>query len=371
MKKWLVRIFVYAFACVIIAASGYSAGWLITSLFGSMETNSAVTLEPQEVVLISPVEEYSEVLVPLSITNQSKYSVSIAGVTSSCGCTKVLIGKDGSAAVPFELKAGESIPLQGTIDTSEIRGDRQIRFAVDARIGDKSLTNISSIVVHVLPGLRCISPPEMIQDNDGDTAEIDVSFYIGDAFVDPGIEIDSISSSDPEKLRADIQSILGVSAFETSEDAPEWQKRFRNRYEVQVHILRDTGPFEGRLTVHPKDTKYKPLTIPIKYSGSQRKGQVFPPEIIIPRSDIQEEEFLRREIRIVSPKTDPPELLHPIAAPPGVEVNSISKTNNEWLVDVSICPSVSKEERIQPLVLGNAKGQKFVEIPISFLGKID
>lgn len=168
--------------------------------------------------------------------------------------------------------------------------------------------------------------------DEGDSETINQTIFVGDAFPDSGILVDSVSSNLPDVVSCHLRKIENdaVAADVDNSMSLNWRKNFRQRYAVDFSFSRDVRRFESHLTVSPSVESYKPLVIPICYEGSRKKPTFFPSQILISPGRQQTNNCI--EIHVVEGKYYPIEKLSVESLPDWLQVQSVTKTDGHWIL---------------------------------------
>ena len=226
----------------------------------------AIVLEPPEVRLVEDPLEGDEVKINLQLRNTSSAPVVVKTATTSCGCIGLATRDGDLRKAPIRLSPGQSIPWLVTIRTLNRIGNQSFNIRLDYEAGGVPGHVESTTRLNVLAGWS--KEPYMLSFEDIDigrevTGEVDIY----DAIPDPGIPIETILSSDPKHLRAELVAAAGDEARKAELFGADSQLKMR--YVLRAHLNpgeETAGELcEAAVTIVPKDPKRPNLYIPVLY----------------------------------------------------------------------------------------------------------
>jgi len=349
------RLWIY---CCIILICGII---IVTSVFDFASRYSKRFFKRQDIILLEPsnliltrfINECDLLSIPLTFHNNSESNIKILETRMSCGCQSITTTNEQPLSIPFDLKPGQSLPLELTIDTCGKEGKQYLSlgFFFESEGQNKFVT--SDVTFFVRPGLRLYTPPlfKDLADND----ELESIFHeiiITDGFCDPGIEIESVVSSSPDKICVKLKKTENETVDLITEGI-----EVKKRWKIEANLLAANEGMREYITVYPKNKKYSALQIPVVVYGKTQKinEQLYPSMVVFPLST----KNIVREVRFVP--NGPVDDLALISEHEGICVEVLKETNGIWLI--KICIEHLLDTTTQ-LILGNKNGEEIIRIPV-------
>lgn len=336
---------------------------------GSAEEDPLV-LEPSVLEIVDPALEGSDVKVSLMLRNTGEQPVQILAVKNSCGCLDLVTRGGKPLGTPLELDAGEAFPLQATIRTGKRGGSEGFGIGILYESGGKQSSCMSEIRLNVLPALRIVSGAQVF-DAGEPGATITEEIGVGDAFPDPGIEVESVTNSRPERVRIRLVDCEDSTVYqqEQKEHLSDTAASAKQRYRIQVSYTAEEDGFHDTIAVHPRNEEHEVLYIPVFFRGRKAtQSRLYPRRLVIRAASAGE--TLEREVRYVQQSDQELSRLVVLDSPEFVSTEIERNAGGVWRIDLKLTvPEETVEE--SSIVLGNEKRERVARIPVSFLRQDD
>jgi hypothetical protein len=245
------------------------AGMLVGGSYGVYRryggNREAVLLEPSFVELAESPLEGDTVKVHLTLWNKSKGQVRVDRAKSSCGCSTLVTRGNVPLTTPITLRAGESLPWCASIATKDVIGRMEIDLLIQSSVEGGTVDSASTIRMDVRPGWFA-EPNHFFSYGVEPGAWIEREVLIYDAHADPGVQLQELVSSHPDRLKAVVQSLRDVPTSERTKKLPvEGDVTVTLRYRLRVSYLAESANelSQGWLTLVPKDEKHGRIAIPV------------------------------------------------------------------------------------------------------------
>lgn len=249
-----------AIILIAVATSGVIAR--IAYRVHTSERNSSaqpLVCEPSAITLARDPLETEKVTVNLQLKNTSEETTTITEAVASCGCTDLVTTGGIPFDSPIELRPGEVMPWQATIDTTYRIGSQVIYVSFSGKSKGREVSAQSAIRFFVRSGWR-VRPQQLsfTELSSADTAKATIDVY--DAYPDPGIRIKRIVTSHPN---------LRVSLRTPGTDSTEFLHfrghALKKRYEVRLSYRPDFrfGSTHEFITLIPSNKHQRAIEIPI------------------------------------------------------------------------------------------------------------
>lgn len=325
------------------------------------ESNESAFIEPHQLEIAGGVLEGSIVDAHLMLRNTTASAVRVIKVVPSCGCLKITT-RGGKPFVPtYYLPSHASVPLRVTIDTQSWQGEMSQFVLVKYESDTGEGKCMASITLSVRPALRSLSRSLIFRDLPiGNKVSGDV--IIGDGFPDPGIEIDKVTSSDPEHLTARLESLERNPAPPQEIDAVG---RVKERYRIHVFFTSGGINLSEQLIILPKDKKLASLRIPVYYRAEKSSQTFHPTEVLLAHSNAGD--VVTRDVRY-TPTANKRGLVLTIKDSPSYVKTVVRKEDDIWVISLMLTiPECFGDD--DAVTIGDGNGNTLGRIPIVFLGR--
>jgi hypothetical protein len=348
-----------------IAAAGVVCGagsfWVY---LGPATPTDPIVFEPTHIDVRQPVREGERVEVTFKVRNTSPKPARIVEIVASCACMEVGRAEKRADGSRYELASGEAATHRVYVDTDGAEGAESHPLWVRYEFMGNTYVNETDIRILVLPALRNLSGPILVDAGGHDQLTTDVR--IGDGFPDPGIEIGSIETSGRERVRVQLDDVadrrVPISPRE-GRSQTELTERYRAR--LTITPTADESAFQEELVFHPKDKRYPSLRVPVVCRGSSSAGprRLFPSELVVPGSG---RGTLQKELVYFADESEVGKGALQIRKCPRYLTGEVIKHETRWLIRVSISLPVSSDDG-GVIELADGTGHTVVTIPVVVL----
>ena len=265
-RRWLA--YLIAGTCGIVLAAIHIVNQFSTPI---------VSIEPAVLIPSSTVPESEPFVGRFTILNSSQDTVLLKQLTTSCGCMHVRLddGKElrGATELSIAIISGGKLPLVVEVNTAGRSGVNPyyITATLENKLTGDELTASGKIELKVQSGLTAEPNSVLFRARDPIQSR-DVMLL--DSYPDPGVEIESVSSSAPNLFKVELFPLVAQS---------ETFFGLKPRYRLQVSLnpeeLQTNESRSAYLTVAPKNESMKVLQIPVMLAVFKSGDVLHPKEI--------------------------------------------------------------------------------------------
>lgn len=318
----------------------------------------ALTLEPSVLELPHDPQEGEVLSIYFQLTNRGDRAVTVAGLGTSCACM-ALAGKQ-PLQPPFELAPDTSTPIELKIHTHGRLGPQQFKLWIEPGLGGRQLeTVISTIKVNVLAGLTA-EPSRLVFPGAEAGIVVQRSLELADMLPDPGVEIEKVVSSRPERLKGELVPDVGPTAIFRGLAG-------KKRYRLDISYTPADAPegIEECLTLIPVDSKYRPLRIPIFSKTAKPSYEFSPPGLTLVAR--QPGERFRRIVFFSTNKKDEAPLVEVVDPPKEIKVTVADGPGQTKQVSIECTAPETTEAKKTDLRFAVGPEKTPVSFPITFV----
>ncbi|HEX4144300.1 MAG TPA: hypothetical protein VHY91_12390 [Pirellulales bacterium] len=265
-------------------------------------TSVSIRLEPEVAAFGEDALEYTLVKVPFQLRNLSGSAVTLIAARGSCGCMELRTSGGRALEPPISIGARDSLPLEVVVGTGSRSGPQEFKVWTRCQGPSVTLDNTSTVKLVVRAGQRVEPNQVLFPDNLPDSNMV-ADLLVGDGFPEPGILIESIAVSHPQRMSVELVSLSGN---DREAAVAKMSNSLVPRYRIRVVLNRsaiDDGDFNGAVIVNPAARDQPRLSVPVVAIGKKALLELSPHRLIINESDLRGN--VVRSVRCIIRKGEP------------------------------------------------------------------
>ncbi len=337
-----------------VAGLGLAFGFLVP---GWTNPVASIQFAPATIDLVNEFHVEGEAIdLVATLRNPSKRDVQVTRIPRSCACIAVA-GPQDELTFPIPLGPGAERPIHLHLNTQGRPGVQSFFLTAfgtgddGAELPPAGLT----ITARILGSLVVIPDALYVTASGAEGAPIRKQFLLADDWPGDGLEVESISATDPGRFQFELRRVDGSVAHLGGSLA--------KRYELDVVYRPDdqTEDFSETITIKPADARVKPSLVPFC-------GKIARPYELRPASltfyGIGPGKRIERKLmyRYSDPLWEKVELAE---APAGFSVSVGPATSGARVIEVSCLLPDNPQKRMEEIVLKIGPVGEMLRLPVT------